>query len=390
MTDGPKIDLHIGDNIDVLPTVEGTGTVDVIYIDPPYNTGKKIFSYEDTRSDWEQFMSARIELCYPLLSDSGVILASINDQELHTLRLVMDKVFGKKNFLSTIVWRGKGNSKSKFSCGGIDYIVAYAKKRHLAPAWKEKKEHAHLLIKDVQKSKEKGLTVEEAQSSLRKRIKQIKDLPQGLASYSHVDADYEPYCTSSLVNNLYRPNLKYDMVDPITGRGYPPPEKGWTISKGTFEGLLNEGRIVFKANRPRKKNLLKDMMFQSPYPYIETSRSLGHFELERIIGPNSFKNPKDVAVLKQWINIVSGYKEDAVVLDFFAGSGSTGQAVAELNYDDGGSRSCILVTTNENNIADEITIPRLTRVLSGNWDDNTRQHSKLPNHLVVHRKEGMT
>lgn len=94
--------------------------------------------------------------------------------------------------------------------------------------------------------------------------------------------------------------------------------------------------------------------------------------------------------MKQWINIVSGYKEDAVVLDFFAGSGSTGQAVAELNYDDGGSRSCILVTTNENNIADEITIPRLTRVLSGNWDDNTRQHSKLPNHLVVHRKEGMT
>ena len=160
MTDEPKIDLYIGDNIDVLPTLEETESVDVIYIDPPYNTGKKIFSYEDTRSDWEQFMSARIELCYPLLSDSGVILVSINDKELHTLRLVMDKVFGKKNFLSTIVWRGKGNSKSKFSCGGIDYIVAYAKKRHLAPTWKEKKEHAHLLIKDVQKSKEKGLTVQ--------------------------------------------------------------------------------------------------------------------------------------------------------------------------------------------------------------------------------------
>lgn len=128
-------------------------------------------------------------------------------------------------------------------------------------------------------------------------------------------------------------------------------------------------------------------MYQSPYPFINATRSIGTSDLKKVIGKNDFKNPKNVEVLKKWISIVSGYNKKAVILDFFAGSGTTAQAVAELNYEDNGSRECLLITTNENNLVDIITIPRIERVLSGNWDDKTIQHPKLTGKLNIHRRE---
>lgn len=383
------IDLYIGENKETLEALEMEGQVDVVYIDPPYNTGKPIFLYDDKRVDWEDFIYERIRLAHPLMAENGVMLVSINDQELHTLRVIMDRVFGKKNFISTLVWKSNGNSKSRFSRGGIDYVVAYAKDKKLAPEWRERKEYADEMMSIVSKAQAKGFSPQEAQTLLKAYLKKNHQIPKGLVSYSNVDEDYNAFTTASIVNNLYRPNLKYVVTDPATNREYPPPDNGWTISEAKFNELYRDGRIVFKGNRPRKKYLLKDTLYQRPYAHIEEMRSVGHYELERIIGKNRFKNPKNTGVLKKWIDIVSGYKKDAVVMDFFAGSGTTGQAVAELNHQDGGTRSCILVTNNENNIAEDITIPRLTRVLSGDWDDNTIQHDKLPNQLRVYRKEGI-
>jgi len=384
-TSQPSIELHIGDNLDVLQDISQTyaNKVDVIYIDPPYNTGKPIFLYHDKRLDWEDFMQQRLDACYPLLSDSGVILVSINDQEHHTLRFMLDKIFGKKNFISTIVWKGNGTSQSKFARGGIDYIVVYAKDKSKASEWKEPKESAQHLLKVAKKAQENNLTPQQAQEALRKFIKQDASLPKGLASYNMVDENYEIYTTSSITNSLYRPNLKFTIINPATGKEYPSPDNGWIFSQETFTKLLNDGRIVFGENRPRKKQFLKENMFQNPYPYIDETRAIGHNELQNIIGKNNFKNPKNTNVLKKWINIVSGYKKDAVIMDFFAGSGTTGQAVAELNHEDGGTRSCVLVTNNENNIATGITIPRLENVLSGNWADR-KVHPVLPNVLTIH------
>lgn len=247
----PRIDLHIGDCIDILPTLKEK--VNVIYIDPPYNTGKNIFLYNDKRKNWEQYIYERIQASYELLNANGVLLASINDQEHHTLRVILDNIFGSKNFLSTIVWSGNGSSQSKFSRGGIDYIIAYAKDRKNAPSWVEKKERAQDLLDIVNKAKSDGLSYTEAQKVLRAYINKNKNISKGLSSYSYVDENYDVYTTSSIVNHLYRPNLKYTIIDKQTGREYPSPNNGWTLSKDLYSKLESEGRIVFKGNRPRKK-----------------------------------------------------------------------------------------------------------------------------------------
>lgn len=131
-----RVTLSVGDNKPYLKKYLNVyaGKVDVIYIDPPYNTGGNVFQYNDKRDKdhWYDFMLERIELAKDYLTDTGVIMVSIDDNEHHNLRNILDKVFGSENFISNVVWLGNGSSKTKFDRGGIDYIVVYTKARKAA------------------------------------------------------------------------------------------------------------------------------------------------------------------------------------------------------------------------------------------------------------------
>lgn len=394
--DAPDTELVIGDNLAALTALTGQyeGKVDAIYIDPPYNTGKNIFTYKDgvkggrrTRHEvWLSLMQRRLEKAYSLLSPTGVMMVSIGNDEHAHLKLLLDGIFGAQNFIDNIVWIGNGASNGTFTRSGIDYILIYGKNKKALAPWRTPKPGADEMIALVDSALLNGATRDEAQSKLRAYIKRNPHLSGGLKGYANVDMEGEVYSTASLVNALYRPNLMFDVTDPATGRVYPSPSKGWTLSKELFEERIKKGEIVFQANRPRRKLYLRERGTMLPSPIIEDTRSIGTEELRRIIGRTEFTYPKNTAVILRWLRTVTYDDPDAVVMDFFAGSGTTGQAVMEMNAVDGGNRKCILVTNNENAIADTVTIPRLWNVLTGEWADN-KSRPALRGNLKVYELE---
>ena len=367
-----QVTLAIGDNKDYLVKYGETyrNKVDIIYIDPPYNTHNKDFQYNDKqeRSQWSRFIQERLKLSQNFLKETGIIIVSIDDSEHHNMRILLDQVYGAENFISNVVWIGSGSSKVRFSRGGLDYMLIYAKDKKQAPQWWEPKDNAQDILNFVAKQKEKQVTIDEAEFALKKFLKVNQDkYAAGLASYASIDSQWRVFTTASIVNSLDRPNLKYDITDPATGVVYPHPDKGWTLSKATYQALYDKGMIVFAGNRPRKKYFLEDNMTQKPQPIVQESRSKAHSQLEKIIGKNNFRYSKNVSVLKKWFNIVSGNQKDAIIMDFFAGSGSTGQAVLEMNAEDQGTRQVVLMTNNEQEIATTVTLPRLRNIISGDW-----------------------
>lgn len=395
-TEHPDIELVLGDNLAALSALyeRYEASVDVIYLDPPYNTGKNVFTYVDKHegtkkegsSIWLSLMKRRLMKAYDLLNDEGVIMVSIGNEEHAHLRILMDEIFGSKNFISNLVWIGNGASNATFTRGGIDYILIYAKNKKLLTKWQTPKPHAEKMMNVVSTALARGKTHVEAEKLLKAYIARNPDMSGGMKSYHRIDKDGEIYTTASIVNSLYRPNLKFDVTDPETGRVYPSPEKGWTMNKETFTKRLNNGEIVFSGNRPRRKILLRQMSHMLPSSLIDEPRSIAHNELARIIGKGKFTYPKNVSVIKQWLKTSTYNRKDAVILDFFAGSGTTGQAVAEMNTEDEGQRTCILVTNNESNIADEVTIPRIKNVLTGEWADG-KEHEPLRGNLHVYELE---
>lgn len=393
----PEVELVVGDNLAALYALSERyeGAVDAIYVDPPYNTGKNIFTYQDGASGgrkkkhemWLSFMSRRLRKAYGLLSPTGVLMVSIGNDEHAHLKLMLDDIFGPQNFIDNLVWIGNGASNGTFTRSGIDYILIYAKNKKLLLPWRTPKPHAETMIQLVDKEITKGSTTEEAQAALRTFIKKNRHvLRGGLQSYNQVDSTGEIYTTASIVNALYRPNLMYDVTDPLTGKVYPSPSKGWTLSEKLFKERLDKGEILFVGNRPRRKLFLRERGVMLPSPVIEDTRALGSEELSRIIGRNRFTYPKNTAVIRRWLETVTYNNPHAVIMDFFAGSGTTGQAIMQMNSVDSGQRKCILVTNNENNIAYEVTIPRLQNLLTGEWEDR-QEHEPLPGNLNVYTME---
>lgn len=395
--------LYEGDNFPVLASLhEGhKDSVDVIYLDPPYNTGND-FIYNDKRkstnktrapkgslfkhSAWLSFMERRLLIAKDMLRDSGVILISIDDNEYAHLKLLMDEVFGEANYIGTVTWQGSPSSLSKFTSGGVDYLLAYGKNITAASKWRVKKPHVDEMLAVVERSMKRFKSPEKANKVLSEFISKKKTkLGKGLTAYNKVDEHGRIYSDSSLTNSLYRPNLKYPVTDPATGRVYNPPANGWKLSEAKMDELISKDLVLFQGRKyPRKKMLLSEYMYALPAQSFFAPRTQGSSALTKIIGRGKFHFPKNVEVLKDWLGAVCD-KEDAVIMDFFAGSGTTGQAVAELNAADGGTRSCILVTSNENNISRDVTQKRIQRVLSGkDWADG-KVHPTLPGSLEYFR-----
>ncbi len=342
LSDDAEAPNHIlieGDNLEALTALSytHTGKIDVIYIDPPYNTGNKDFSYNDTFIDrengyrhsmWLSFMDKRLEISKNLLSSRGTIFISIDDNELSQLKLLCDEIFGERNFIACPV-RRRRKSQANLS-KNISTI------------------HEYVLI--YRKNIEHELNKVEANLDL-DSFKNPDNDPRG------------PYTTMPCTN---RGGTKYSVVTP-TGNVI---EDEWRFKKQTYAQLFEDNRIVFPRGgkgKPRYKLFLSEkqrggVIPNSWWDELESNQE-GAALLKQILGEDAFSNPKPVGLIT-FIEKLSTLK-DSTILDFFAGSGTTLHATMQLNAEDGGHRRCILATNNENGICENVTYERNRRVIQG-------------------------
>ena len=360
-----------GDNLHALKALlpRYAGKVKCIYIDPPYNTGNENWVYNDNvnspmmqawlakhspvdledleRHDkWLCMMWPRLHLLHELLSDDGIIFISIDDNEQHHLRLLMDEIWGVENFLADIIWQhryGRSNNAKLFS-NQREHIIVYRKSDIVS----------HIRVK---------------------RDEKLND------TYSNSDDDPRgSWVSSSYVNPALkeqRPNLVYAVINPYTGDAINHPTHAWKYSRDTYEAHVRENRLWWGINGnlryPRLKNFLSESKEKGIVPIdlmlADTAGTTdeGTKQLQTVFQRASleFNNPKPTRLIANLIEIAEGVskKNDTVVLDSFAGSGTTAHAVLALNKADGGNRKFILVECED--YADTLTAERVRRVSSG-------------------------
>lgn len=355
-----------GDNLHALKALlpRYRGRVDCIYIDPPYNTGNEGWVYNDnvnsplmrdwlkrevgrddlSRHDkWLCMMYPRLVLMRELLAQDGVIFISIDDNEFPFLSLLLDMVLGSACRIANLIWKSRQFLDMR-SLTGIsndhEYILAYSK-------------HNETI--------------------------RFKGKARDNSKYSNPDNDPRGLWMSrsilGLANKAQRPNLHYDLVNPQTGISYPcPSNTGWRYNRETMSGKLSEGKILFPkkpSGRPREKVFLQNLTTEgAAFPSIITDifTADGSKEIRDIFGEQSFAFPKPSSLIAELIQQVCG--PNAIILDAFAGSGTTGQAVMALNTADDGRRECVLIQLGQDqadgaNIAQSITRERLARVSQG-------------------------
>lgn len=354
-----------GENMEVLKVLQKSyfGKIKMIYIDPPYNTGNDSFIYPDkfsetkdaylrrvgdkdedgymTRdrmfhknskengqyhSNWLNMMMPRLYLAKNLLREDGVIFISIDDNEVHNLRLLMNEIFGEENFLSSIVWekRYTRSNNSKTFTTLTENILVYRKSESVVN------------IKEPRNEKADSI-------------------------YSNPDNDPRGVWTSvSYVNPAtkeQRPNLSYPLWNPILKKEVIHPTNAWKYERANYEKHLAENRLYWGKNGeniyPRLKKFLSEMdggmVPVDLWKYEETGTTdQASIELEGLMGGKYFDFPKPVSLIKRALSlIVNEEDKDSIILDFFAGSGTTAHAVMQLNKEDGGNRKFICVQLSE-------------------------------------------
>ena len=375
-----------GDNLHSLYLLEKTHKekVDFIYIDPPYNTGKEDFVYNDKyidefdgymHSKWLSFMNKRLYLAKKLLKTDGIIMISIDDNEYAQLKLLCDEVFGLDNLLSVqhiqVRYADKTLNEKNDWQPVMEYVLIYAKKKDCFVANKPKEDYS--IDKFIYEFEElttgyefevKGRKVTVFKKGEWKLIKHKKPAINLLKETWVSGSIYTGTGNGTMVQNVIEPRVAEDgygslyKIDGLgeDGLGYRyftgPQKEGATRSK-MFSGV--------PLKRSEEMDNGESVKYKSIPNYHDFSADFGNIRHEGGIGFNSGKKP--VKMLKQFINYHKN--KNAIVLDFFAGSGSTGQAVLDLNKEDGGNRTFILCTNNENKICEEITYPRIKNVITG-------------------------
>lgn len=355
--------LIIGDNYDVLLNllIEYKGKIDVIYIDPPYGKdsmgefAKTAYDNAITRDNLLSMLYSRLVLAKELLSPYGFIFCSIDDKNYAYIKCLFDEIFTESKFINSFVWKKNSSGKTekdKFTIN-TEYILLYANSNDY-----------------VLKSVYKPLS----QASI--------DL------YKYDDGDGRgKYASVSLQKPASPgPETTYDYVD-NTGKVWKCPPKGWRMIQPKLKELENDNRLILTGDRPRVKAYWSER--ENEGKRVDTlwndlpENSTGSAQLEAILGKNKFDNPKPLELIKRCLGISD---KNATVLDFFAGSGTTGQATMELNNQDGGNRRFILCQANErtdktpNGIAYDVTTKRLKRTMSGNCYDGSNDFKWLETH----------
>ncbi len=378
-----KSPVHIiieGDNYHALSVLNTThkGKIDLIYIDPPYNTGKtNDFMYNDRyvdmnddyrHSKWLSFMSKRLKLAKNLLSDKGVIFIAIDDNEIAQLKLLCAQIFGEENFIAQFVRKNKagaGHDSGQIAIE-FDYMLCFAKNKNAAKFQKE--------ILDVENDTKYRLTDK------------------------HVDHRGKYYLRDLDYKGTYSESGDYAMTTPdgsdiYSGGKFGKPNT-WRWSKEKVIWGIENDFIVFKKINENWKVYIKQYQFvdnknnkrerQLPYrALIQFLNSEGSQELNNIVQQNIFKFPKSSALLEFCLNLIPN--NDITVLDFFAGSGTTGHAVLNANFKDQGTRKFIICTNNENGICENVTYPRIQKVITGYVDLKGKQIEGKGNNLKYYK-----
>lgn len=347
-----------GENLEVLKVLQKSyyGKVKCIIIDPPYNTGNDSFIYPDSfkenkaeyekrvgdkdeegylmkeglfrknskdsghyHSNWLSMMYPRLFLAKNLLKEDGVVFVHIDDNEVHNLRLLMNEIFGEENFVAQIVWEkryGRSNDV-KFFSSVTDYIILYRKTSNLS------------MLREPR---------EESNNEI----------------YTNPDNDPRGVWTSvSFVSQRTkeeRPNLAYKIINPISKEEFEHPVNSWKYSFTKYNELLNDNRLYWGKEGTQKFPRIKRFLAELPQGLVPVNLwkhqevgtgEVGTREVDALLGKEVFTYPKPTSLLKKLLKI--GSASDSIVMDFFGGSGSTAQAVLELNQEDGGSRKFILV-----------------------------------------------
>jgi adenine-specific DNA-methyltransferase len=409
-----------GDNLEALKALLPyyAGQVKCIYIDPPYNTGNEDWVYNDavnspqmrdwlgqvvgaddlSRHDkWLCMMYPRLRLLWEMLCEDGVIIAAIDDNEFMHLRFLMDEVFGENNWLGTLVWEKTRKNDAKFFSIGHDYMLVYGRNvdhlRSIGTIWREAKPGAAEIMEEYRRLRAlhgaDDRTVEKALSGW------YRSLPENhpskrLSRYKHVDN--RGVWRDRDISWPGGGGPRYDVIHPKTGKACVVPERGWGFATSeSMQKQIDLGLVVFRDDHtepPIRKAYLspvtiplegyEDLADESDqeaediglqvmpsviYKHTQPSVRL----LRRIMGAKVFSNPKDHEVLIRLIRYVT--KPGDIILDSFAGSGSTGHAVLQMNREDGGHRRFILVEM-EPKIARDTTVERLRSVIQGyTWRD---------------------
>lgn len=346
-----------GDNYHALSVLNYThkGKIDVIYIDPPYNTGNKDFIYNDKlvdqedpfrHSKWLSFMYKRLRLAKNLLKSTGVIFISIDDHEQAPLKMLCDEIFSAENFIANFVWNStKSITNPALVSVAHTYNLAYAKDKSVY------------------------------NKNYRKNFK----LPAILEGFDNPDDDPRgPWKADPFEAGGVRPNQMYPITNLNTGKiFYPNKGNCWKNDLNKFKELVADNRIVFGKTgkgRPQRKRFLWEVKERGLTPNtwwddVGTTTN-GTMELKSIFGKKLFNNPKPVSLIRKILLLASS--KSSIILDFMAGSGTTGHAVLDINKEDGGNRQFILCTNNENKIASKICYPRISKVIQGYKNNGQR------------------
>jgi adenine-specific DNA-methyltransferase len=352
--------LYRGDNLRVMKDIRTKylNTVDLIYIDPPYNTGKKMGKYRDnfkSHTVWLDFMRPRIKIGREFLTEKGLMFISIGEQEEAHLKILCNEIFGEMNKVATIIWQSKyttANDKSGISTQ-TEYILVYAK--------------------DIKKIIIKKDPLRE------EYIKQ---------SYSkNPDNDSRGVWKQGVQLFKQKNKHTYTVVSP-TGKKWKKP---WNYSEKQWHEKLVKNNLIYWGKDgnscPVKKVFLKDtkgicvnnLWLGDTVGYTADGGEV----LEEMFGDrNIFLYPKPVSLLKRIIEIAAD--TDATIMDFFAGSGTVGQAVLELNNQNATKMKFLLITNNENNICDNVTYPRLENIINGYTDKSGETHAPCNGSLKYH------
>lgn len=353
-----------GDNLEalkaLLPRYEGQ--VKCIYIDPPYNTGNEGWVYNDNVSDpkikrwlnsvvgkegedlsrhdkWLCMMYPRLKLLHKLLAEDGVIFISIDDNEQASLKLMMDEIFGGNNFIANVVWQKRTSPDARLNLGPAhDFILVYAKKKSLV-----------------------SLNLVALSDERVKDYKNPDNDPRGL--WASVDiTGQKGHATADQF---------YEILTPSGRKLSPPDGRCWAIAESTFLKLRADDRIWFGREgdaKPRQKKFLSESEGTTVWTWW-TNTEVGHNqeaakELGAIIGQVSqFDTPKPSRLIERIFKLAT--TKECLILDSFAGSGTTAHAVENLNRQDGGKRKFILVEMED--YAEAITAERVKRVMKSNF-----------------------
>ena len=364
-----------GNNLQVLASLRGryAGAVDVIYIDPPYNRGGNDFRYSDKRyqdpdadgsdgiyvtnedggkhTKWLNTMAPVMKLLWEMLHpENGVFFASINDRELFHLGLLLDEVFDEKNRIGVLVWKGATDNNPTRIAVEHEYILCYARNADkLARRWRDQDNEAKAFMLDGYrnlKSENRSLAMlKKAYAAFAKEHRQyIGDLYR----YRHLD-EHGPFVSRRNLDKPDQHGYRYKVQHPVTKKYCPVPPGGWRYPEYRFKELQEQGRIIFGKDEkklPQLKVYLEEVEFPLRSVILGIDSRAGANELLKLTGDRyELRYPKPVELIKKLLAYTT--RRDSLVLDAFAGSGTTAQAVMELNHRDKGSRRFILIEEGE-------------------------------------------